>query len=153
AASAVPRAVRRAADAGARPHGTRCLRARGVRRQGGPLHRLLRAPRCGASHRIRRILPRSPAMSAIESARDHQGDLSLDCDVVVVGSGAGGAVVATELAASGQRVLVLEEGPYVPSERLGKMRPSESMRHAWRDGAFTVAFGLGDSPAINVTMG
>ena len=62
------------------------------------------------------------------SARDHAGDLSLDADVVIVGSGAGGAVVATELAESGQRVIVLEEGPNVPGKRLGAMRPSESMR-------------------------
>jgi choline dehydrogenase-like flavoprotein len=27
------------------------------------------------------------------------------------------------------------------------------MRHVWRDGALTVAVGLGDTPAINVTMG
>ena len=92
-------------------------------------------------------------MSGLHSARDHGGDLSLDADVVIVGSGAGGAVVATELAASGQRVVVLEEGPNVPAERLGAMRPSESMRHVWRDGAFSVALGLGDTPAINVTMG
>lgn len=87
------------------------------------------------------------------SGRDHGRDLVLDADVVVVGSGAGGAVVATELARRGRRVIVLEEGPRVTSEALGAMRPSESMRHVWRDGAFTLAVGLGDSPAINVTMG
>ncbi len=89
----------------------------------------------------------------IISARDWPTDLVLDTDTVVVGSGAGGAVVATERALTGERVLVLEEGPNVPSSLLGKMRPSESVRHVWRDGAFTLAVGLGDSPSINVTMG
>ncbi|MFW6050887.1 MAG: GMC family oxidoreductase N-terminal domain-containing protein [Myxococcota bacterium] len=87
------------------------------------------------------------------SARDHDGDLELDADVVVVGSGAGGSVVATELATAGQRVLVLEEGPRVPPADYGRMRPSESMRHIWRDGGMTVALGVGDTPSINVTMG
>jgi choline dehydrogenase-like flavoprotein len=44
-----------------------------------------------------------------------QTSLSLSADVVVVGSGAGGAVMAYELARAGKSVIVLEAGPYVPS--------------------------------------
>ncbi len=88
-----------------------------------------------------------------ESARDHRGPLTLETDVVVVGSGASGAVVATELAEAGQRVIVLEEGPRIPQSEYGKMRVSESLRHMWRDGGMSVALPIGDSPTINVTMG
>ncbi|WP_290525314.1 GMC family oxidoreductase [Alcanivorax sp.] len=42
--------------------------------------------------------------------------ITLDADVVIVGSGAGGAVSAYELARQGKRVVVLEAGPYVPSQ-------------------------------------
>lgn len=85
--------------------------------------------------------------------RSHRGDLELDCDVVVVGSGAGGAVVATELALAGQRVVVVEEGRNVPADVHGQMRISQSLRHVWREGGMTVAVGVGDTPAVNVTMG
>jgi choline dehydrogenase-like flavoprotein len=90
---------------------------------------------------------------AIQIGRAQQGPLRLETDVVVIGSGAGGAVVAAVLAEAGQRVLVLEEGPHVPPEQYGQMRPSESIRHLWRDGAMTAVLGVGDSPLINLTMG
>ena len=44
------------------------------------------------------------------------GDLSLECGAVIVGSGAGGATVAAELAEAGVDVIVLEEGGYHPTD-------------------------------------
>ncbi|MDP3536401.1 MAG: GMC family oxidoreductase [Halomonas sp.] len=39
----------------------------------------------------------------------------------MIGSGAGGAIAAYELAKAGKRVLVLEAGPYIPSEQFSEM--------------------------------
>jgi len=93
-----------------------------------------------------------PTLS-VHDACEALGPLSLECDVVVVGSGAGGATVATELALAGQRVIVLEEGRHVPALEHGAMRQSESLRHVWREGGLTAAFGIGGAPTVNVTMG
>jgi choline dehydrogenase-like flavoprotein len=43
-------------------------------------------------------------------------DTVLDCDTVIVGSGAGGGVVAGELSEAGQDVVVVEKGPYVAED-------------------------------------
>lgn len=42
-------------------------------------------------------------------------DITLDADVVVIGSGTGGAIIAHELAVAGKSVIILEAGRYVPS--------------------------------------
>ena len=49
---------------------------------------------------------------------------TLKCDVCVIGSGAGGAVVAGNLAAAGKDVIVLEEGHYFDA---GRMTHDESV--------------------------
>jgi choline dehydrogenase-like flavoprotein len=96
---------------------------------------------------------RQPTRAEIVEGRSLAGDLRDSAEVVIVGSGAGGAVVAAHLAEAGQSVIVVEQGPHVPQERYGAMRPSETLRHLWRDGGLTVAIGLGQTPVINVMMG
>ena len=60
----------------------------------------------------------------VTTANDvRETSLQLDVDVVVVGSGAGGAVMAYEMARAGKKVAVLEAGPYVPSSRFNEKFP------------------------------
>ena len=89
----------------------------------------------------------------IIEGRNERAPLALRADVVVVGSGAGGATVARELARAGKSVIVLEEGGHYTPERYGAMRPTESLRHLFRDAGLSVATGLGDTPIISVLAG
>jgi choline dehydrogenase-like flavoprotein len=70
-------------------------------------------------------------------AQAWQGDTDFECDVVVIGTGAGGAVVAHELAHKGHAVLMIEEGRY---RQRSEFRGSsvDSMRHFYRGQPFTV---------------
>jgi choline dehydrogenase-like flavoprotein len=75
------------------------------------------------------------------------------CDVVIVGSGAGGAVMATLLAEAGRRVIVLEEGPYHRPADYQAFKPSESVRRIFREAGMLTALGLGQTPIISLTLG
>jgi choline dehydrogenase-like flavoprotein len=74
---------------------------------------------------------------------DVAGELNLSCDAVVIGSGAGGGVVAAELAEGGLDVIVLEEGGYHPTEEFSARGP-EMTAKLYRDGGAAVA--IGDPP-------
>ena len=77
------------------------------------------------------------------------GDLSPpaggeECDVAIVGSGAGGAVTAAILAEAGLEVVVLEAGPYL-DRRTYPEEPLAALAALYRDGGLTIAEGR---PAI-----
>ncbi|GDX80800.1 hypothetical protein LBMAG42_26110 [Deltaproteobacteria bacterium] len=67
-------------------------------------------------------------------------DETLECDVVVVGTGAGGAPLAARLAEAGFGVCLLEEGAHhTRTDFTG--RPVDMMRRLYRNGGATVALG------------
>lgn len=81
--------------------------------------------------------------------QDYRGDVREECDVCVIGSGAGGAVAAKELAEKGLSVVVLEEGGYyTPDDWNGK--PMFSLTRMWRDGGLTGSMG---NPPVSITLG
>jgi choline dehydrogenase-like flavoprotein len=101
--------------------------------------------------------PLPPGLAAIRpldvdrsSPAGSEPPLLLEADVVVVGSGAGGGVVAAELARAGRDVLVVEAGPFVdeatmPRDELdafGRLYLNYGLLSTW-DGAITMLAGSG----------
>jgi choline dehydrogenase-like flavoprotein len=72
-----------------------------------------------------------------------------ECDVAIVGSGAGGALAATVLAEAGLDVLVIEAGPYMDRNSYPD-EPLAALTALYRDGGLTVAEGR---PAIPTPVG
>ena len=75
---------------------------------------------------------------------------TLTAEVVVVGSGAGGAFAARELARAGRDVLVVEEGERWTTDRIRATGPVERFAGLYRDGGATVALGL---PPVALPIG
>jgi len=76
----------------------------------------------------------------VSTRHDITGDLVVDADVLVIGSGAGGATVAAELAEAGFDVVVLEEGSYYQTRDF-TADTSAMVRQLYRDGGATMAIG------------
>jgi choline dehydrogenase-like flavoprotein len=79
-------------------------------------------------------------------APPHGGE---ECDVVIVGSGAGGAAAASMLAEAGLEVVVLEAGPYLDRTSY-PVEPLAALTSLYRDGGLTVCDGR---PAIPTPVG
>jgi choline dehydrogenase-like flavoprotein len=74
---------------------------------------------------------------------------TVKCQVVVVGSGPGGALMATRLAEKGLDVVVLEEGRYFHRHEFNR-RPFQMTQQMYRDLGLTVALGV---PGIPIPLG
>jgi choline dehydrogenase-like flavoprotein len=72
-----------------------------------------------------------------------------ECDVVIVGSGAGGAVAAATLAEAGLDVIVLEAGEHFDRDSYPE-EPLDAVARLYRDGGLTIA---GGRPSIPVPVG
>ena len=72
---------------------------------------------------------------------DMRSATSLACDVVVVGSGAGGSALAAELAEGGLDVIVLEEGGYTGTEDFNA-KVLEMTRRLYRDTGASATVGM-----------
>ncbi len=104
----------------------------------------------GCSSRIENA-PRPERARWLEQVVDAStlGDDALTCDVVVVGTGAGGAPLAHSLAARGHAVLMVEEGQYHQRADFTG-RPLQMMRKLYRDDGATIALG---NTAIPIPIG
>ena len=69
-----------------------------------------------------------------------EGKNSVKVEVLVIGSGAGGAVTAIELAKAGFNVVVLEEGARHSLQSYGQ-RSTKSMQLLYRNKGMTPVFG------------
>ncbi len=76
-------------------------------------------------------------------------DVTETADVCIIGSGAGGAAAARELAEKGLRVVVLEEGSRFSIKNFNQ-DPAEMMGMMYRDAGTTLALGM---PPIAITLG
>lgn len=94
---------------------------------------------------VRQALRQDAIPRGVYTRDDIHGDTILDADVAIVGSGAGGATLAAELAEGGLDVVVLEEGRYW-STRDFTADASAMVRQLYRDGGATIA--IGDPPVL-----
>lgn len=84
--------------------------------------------------------PRPGRPAGLTEQSDVSGDMTVTCDVVIVGSGAGGAVMAAELADVGIDVVVIEEGGYHPTESFAP-QSGHALRTLYRDAGAQSAIG------------
>lgn len=96
----------------------------------------------------------------VHNASKLEQDLQLEVDVVIVGSGAGGATSAEALSAAGFNVLMVEEGPLRTSSDFTMQEPEaystlyqEGMGRMSKDGAISILQGraVGGTTLINWT--
>ncbi len=96
--------------------------------------------------------PRLPAAAAPLRLTAITAPTALDCDVCVIGSGAGGGVVAAELARAGRRVIVLEAGSSQQAPDFDQ-RELVGMQQLFLDQGMTASRDLGIAILAGATLG
>ncbi len=71
---------------------------------------------------------------------DVNEDIEISTDICVLGSGAGGGCIASELSEAGLQVVILEEGPYVYGSQFNS-DTLHSIRRLYRDGGTSFIYG------------
>jgi len=89
------------------------------------------------------------ALTMIKEHRDISNHITEVADVCIIGTGAGGAVVAKELAEKGLNVVALEEGSHFTLRNFNQ-DPGDMMAMMYRDCGTTVALGI---PPVSITLG
>lgn len=79
-------------------------------------------------------------LAGLTGQADVAADVRVDCDAVIVGSGAGGATMAAELAEAGIDVVMIEEGGYHPTGSF-TAESMRALRTLYRDGGGGMAIG------------
>jgi choline dehydrogenase-like flavoprotein len=96
--------------------------------------------------------PAASLVTPIEVDRGGTDPLELEAEVVVVGSGAGGGVVAARLAEAGRDVLVLEAARHVPEPDLPVLE-GEAYRRLYLDRGTTATTDLGVTIVAGAAVG
>jgi choline dehydrogenase-like flavoprotein len=94
------------------------------------------------------LQPRQKNLSGLLAQPETDLEITVDC--VVIGSGAGGAVVAKELAEQGREVLILEEGGYFRTDDFKAANSYERYIGMYRDAGFMTTIGI---PPIVLPLG
>lgn len=85
---------------------------------------------------------RYPSLNVITPQNLRQsGTDVMTADVVIIGSGAAGAILAEQLADQGRDVLILEKGPYVPPDEFTEDEITQ-ISNLYADGALTISQSL-----------
>jgi choline dehydrogenase-like flavoprotein len=83
----------------------------------------------------------------VHDFEDVRGGFELEADAVVVGSGAGGAVAAKNLADAGLHTVVLEAGPRIAPADMSRDAPRFLARYFW-EGGLRMIGGTGQVPSL-----
>ena len=83
---------------------------------------------------------RLPAADQLRAGPDHRDGDVHHCDVIVIGTGAGGAAAGATLAEAGLDVLFVEEGAWHPTSSFSPWL-SETLPRLYRDAGTTMIYG------------